>query len=40
MQLSILEEAAAVCRVSCILREADMDPLQLSVENIFEEDAA
>lgn len=40
MQMSILEETAADCRVSCILRESDMDPLQLSVENIFEEDAA
>lgn len=40
MQMSILEEAAGFCPVSCILRESDMDPLQLSVENIFEEDAA
>ena len=40
MRMSILEEADTVCRVSCILREAETDPLQFSVENIFEEDAA
>ena len=40
MRMSILEEAAAVCRVSCILRRVETDPLQLSIKDLFEEDAA
>lgn len=40
MQMSILEEAAGFCPVSCILREAETDPLQFSFKDLFEEDAA